>query len=274
MNPDIEFLSLVFLIFTLAAFVHGSIGYGYPMFSTPLLALVCDMESAILLTLFPTIFINSVNVFRQEKNLAIFREYALYPLFIFLGSWIGSLALVSYDAAYFKLLMAAMIVLYLYLKLQRRFDWKPGLFANQLLFVPLFGFLGGFVGGTINVMLAVTLIYVSGLEIGAESRIRFLNMTFLFGKVSQVIFFGFRPGFFDADYAMQSAFGVLACVPGLYLGLKLRPFINERLYQKILFASLFAIAFFLLCQFGIFAWERWFESETGMKNAAYLPVFF
>jgi uncharacterized membrane protein YfcA len=53
MDLSSEVLIAATFIFFFAAFIHGSIGFGFPMVATPLLALITDIQTAIILTLIP-----------------------------------------------------------------------------------------------------------------------------------------------------------------------------------------------------------------------------
>ena len=48
MELSIEFLIVFSIIIFFSSLVHGSIGFGFPMIATPLLAMVTDMKTAIL----------------------------------------------------------------------------------------------------------------------------------------------------------------------------------------------------------------------------------
>ena len=63
-----------------AAMVHGTIGIGFPMIATPLLAMTADVRTAILLLVLPTTLINLANILeyfmykRANKKLKIYKE--------------------------------------------------------------------------------------------------------------------------------------------------------------------------------------------------------
>ena len=54
---DFSFEALIFIavVFLLAAFIHGSIGFGFPMVTTPLLALSTDIQTAIVFDINPNV---------------------------------------------------------------------------------------------------------------------------------------------------------------------------------------------------------------------------
>ena len=69
--PGIENLSvwtwvLLVGIFCFAGLVHGTLGLGFQMMATPLLAMITDVRSAVLITLIPTMAVNIVSILKGE----------------------------------------------------------------------------------------------------------------------------------------------------------------------------------------------------------------
>ncbi|MEZ4692943.1 MAG: hypothetical protein R2837_02810 [Aliarcobacter sp.] len=57
MELSIDFLIILSIILFVSSLVHGSIGFGFPMLATPLLAMVTDMKTAILYIAIPTLLL-------------------------------------------------------------------------------------------------------------------------------------------------------------------------------------------------------------------------
>ncbi len=137
-------------ILLIAALIHGSIGFGFPMVATPLLALVTDMQTAILLTLIPTILVNLVSIFSEGDMAAALRRHYLLALLAVFGSAIGTLILIFTQADIFKVVLAAAILIYLFadkIKLNLRWIRRYPLSAKCL-----FGISAGVLGGLTKVM--------------------------------------------------------------------------------------------------------------------------
>ena len=54
MEFGFEFLAILSVILFFSALVQGSIGFGFPLISTPLLAMITDMKTAVLYVVIPT----------------------------------------------------------------------------------------------------------------------------------------------------------------------------------------------------------------------------
>jgi uncharacterized membrane protein YfcA len=48
-------------IIAVAGLAHGTLGFGFPTISTPVVALFTDIRTAILVTLFPNIVVNLIS---------------------------------------------------------------------------------------------------------------------------------------------------------------------------------------------------------------------
>jgi len=77
-----------------AAAVHSTLGIGFPIIATPLLALVTDVRTAILLLLLPTVVLNVANILkggRWTHSIAVFWPLAVYGM---IGSLVGTRLLI------------------------------------------------------------------------------------------------------------------------------------------------------------------------------------
>ena len=228
---------LVASVLMAAGFVHGSVGFAFAMISTPILAMWMDLSSAILITLFPTIFINaaSIGTIRGWQKMA--QKHISFVLLALMGSVLGTLILLAWDARWMKLLLALMIFLYLALgKLRVEFDFVNRSPRTSLI---SFALIGGMLGGITNNMSPILIIYALTKRYPKEESIVFMNLSFLLGKLSQIAVFllmGRWLGLTTLLYTTAAALG------GFYLGAKVRKHIPERTYVGIVKGMLLLIA--------------------------------
>jgi len=145
----------------LAGLVHGALGLGFPMVATPLIAVFLDVRVAILITLLPTAAVNIASIWTAKPSLALLRRYSPLAITSLIGAVIGAMVLSVSSAEPFKLLLALLILLFLYSSYQgssqgsQRAGWRrEWIVANPVLAIVLTGLLGGFSAGTTNVMVA------------------------------------------------------------------------------------------------------------------------
>jgi len=233
---ELSLLDLVIVssILAMAGFIHGVFGIGFPMIATPLLALILDVQSAVLITLFPTIAV----------NIGRFWQLALFAA---IGSMLGANMLVAFDPSPFRLLLAAIILLYLALPWMKRLrlDWV----ANHMYFSMLgFGLIAGMFGGSVNVMVPILMIFTLELGLARTAMIQTFNLCFLSGKATQVGVFFFA-GLIDVGLVRVAGPGLALAVVALLAGSAIRDRIDSVLYQDILRKLLLLMACILVGQY-------------------------
>jgi len=240
-------LILLFGIMLLAGLIHGTLGLGFPMIATPLLSLTCDVRTAILLTLLPTVVVNVASILREKNwatNVGRFWPLTIYAL---VGSFIGSLLIVESDPAPYKLVLALLIFLFL----------ATGYIGNRVTGIGhnhpalgMFGFglVAGLAAGTTNVMVPILIIYTLGLGLTPGVMVQVFNMTFLAGKLAQISVFGFG-GLIDIHLLQVTAPMALAGLGALFIGMRIRDRIPVEKFRSLIKALLVITAITLMVQY-------------------------
>jgi uncharacterized membrane protein YfcA len=176
------------LILAFAGLVHGTLGIGFPMVATPLLAIMTDVRTAVMITLVPTVAVNIISIAYggrwRESIGAHWPLAAIIPIGCIAGSWL----LIRIDPSPFRLLLAAIILLYLFQEKLPvgRLAWIR---QHRWLGYILFGLAAGFSAGTVNVMVPLLIIFTLELGLSTLAMIQLFNLCFLSGKLTQIIFF-------------------------------------------------------------------------------------
>ena len=240
-----EFLLIAAIIFFLAAVFHGSIGTGFPMIATPLLALMTDIQTAIILTLIPTLLVNVVSIISEGNASKAVKQHFPLALYALLGSSLGTLLLISLDSEIFKALLAIAILIYLFIdKIQFNLSWirrQPQL--SKL----VFGTSAGVLGGLTNVMAPVLIIYSLESRHSKKQIIQANNLCFLFGKLIQIILFS-SYGEINKSEFTTSLIMFLVTAVALFIGVRIKKRIQADLYKKILKGLLLVLAITILYQ--------------------------
>ncbi len=242
---DWPILAAIVGVMLLSGLVHGSLGLGFPMVATPILATMMDIRTAILITLLPTMAVNVASIVNSKSSLNSTRVFLPLVGFALLGSVIGSGILAIVDPAPFRALLAGLILLYLMNNLRIPAAWLE---ANGLLAMVLFGLAAGFSAGTTNVMVAVLLIYFLSLQTPRDTMVPALNSCFLVGKLSQIIVLS-AAGLVSLQLVVETTPLALAAVLALLLGQKIRHRIKVETYQSLLRVLLLVLAVILIVQF-------------------------
>ena len=233
-------------IVAFSGLIHGTLGLGFPLVATPMLAAIMDVRSAILVTLLPTMAVNIASIAGSRNSLQATRRFLPLIGFALLGSLIGASVLAMTDPAPFRLLLAGLILLYLWNGFRVSRGWLE---RHALPAMALFGLAAGIAAGTTNVMVAVLIIYFLSLETPRPTLVPALNACFLVGKTSQIAVLAIA-GFVSLRLVYETMPLALAAVAALWLGQRLQPRINVATYQAILRKLLLLLALILAYQFG------------------------
>ncbi len=229
-----------------AAVAHGAIGFGFPLISTPLVALLTDVRTAVLTTLLPNVVINLISVLRGEDWHRTLRAYWPVAAWVFVGTLLGTTALAFANASVLKLLLASIIVVYL-LQSRRRAAagaaWRPG----RRWGAAVFGMLGGFFSGTVNVAVPPLLIYFSALELTPIALTQAMNLSFLVGRSTQVLALVSSGGMGPAWFVLGVPLTALA-VLSLAVGFRLQRRFPAQTFVRLMRALLWVMAATLLAQ--------------------------
>ena len=242
------FLSLLILILILifGGLVHGTLGVGFPMIATPLIALLVDVRSAILLILLSTLFINVANVYKGGRWNESIGKY--WPLAVYgaAGSIVGTRLLIVTDPAPYKLLLAAMVLIYLNVD---RFGLKMAWMRQRpAVAVAVFGTLGGLLAGTVNVMLPALVIFALEMGLAPTAMVQVFNFCFFFGKLSQAIVFA-AAGALTGSILLSTLPLALLSLGALFGGMKIRDRVDQNTYRAWLRKVLYIISGLLTFQY-------------------------
>ena len=230
-----------------AGLIHGTLGLGFPLVATPLLALFTDVRTAILITLLPTVSVNIFSILRGggwRESIGRFWPLAAYAV---AGGTLGTYLLVMNDPAPFKLLLAALVLLYLFASQASTFRmrWIGEHPAASML---VFGLIAGLAAGTTNVMVPILIIYSLELGLQRTAMVQVFNLCFLSGKVTQIGVFG-AAGLLTGHLLLATAPLALVAIVALFTGMKLRDRIPMNTYKKIVRHVLLLLALLLVGQY-------------------------
>jgi uncharacterized membrane protein YfcA len=233
-------------IIALAALIHGTIGIGFPMIATPLLALVSDVRSAILLLVLPTVVLNVANILkggRWSRSIGVYWPLAVYGM---IGSLIGTRLLIAVSPEPFRPLLAAMLVLYLNTdRLGVGLSWVH---CHPRIAVAVFGLTAGILAGTVNVMLPVLIIFGLEMQMPKTVMIQVFNFCFLFGKLTQGAVFS-QAGLMTAGVLTASVPLAGLALVLMLMGMRIRDRIPAGTYRRWLRRLLVVLAVMLMVQF-------------------------
>ena len=242
---------VVLAVILVSGWVHGALGLGFPLLATPALATIMDVRSAILVTLLPTMAVNIASIANHRGRLEEVRQFGPLILFILLGSLLGTSILAIADPEPFRLLLAALILLFLWGKVRIR---ATTISNRPLAVMAITGLAAGMAAGITNVMVAILIIYFLALGTARDVMVPAMNACFLVGKAAQILVLALA-GLVSLGLLLETAPLALGAVLALQLGQRAQAGLPAESYQSLLRGLLLLLALILLWQFfaGYFA---------------------
>ena len=228
----------ILAVLLLSAFLHGALGFGFPLVATPLLALMMDLRAAILLLLIPTIAINVASIAGERHRREALRLFWPVPTFTIVGSLIGTQVLLSVDPAPFRLLLALVLVAYLLTEHLHGVEEERRVPAWGL---ALLGLGLGLLAGLVNVFAPVIIVFALYTRMRPELMVTAFNMSFLTSKSGQLIGFALNDAL-DPVLITQAAWALPILLLVLWLGMRVRRRIRPQHYRRILRLALWGLA--------------------------------
>lgn len=229
-----------------AGLTQGALGFGFPAISTPILVLMTDVKTAIILNLMPNFIVNLISVIRGGNWGASLGKYWPVAVYVLAGSFLGARFLIVSPQEPIRLLLALMIFAYLFQHRLARLDWS-WLARYPRLSALVFGMTGGFFSGSVNNSLPPLLIYFMLLGVETTVMTQILNLCFLGGKVVQATTLGFS-GEIRVSAALANIPLTVIALAGMYAGTRLQRRFSAQTYNRVLRKVLFVIAFVLVWQ--------------------------
>ena len=226
-----------------AGFVKGAIGFGFPSLATPLLSLVTDVKTAVVVLIIPNIVMDGIQFVRRGAPLATVRRFGGLLVSGAAGVMLGTrvLTMLSPRAATFILgffVVAFVILSATGLSPKVPAHWERWLSAPA-------GFLAGVVGGVTNAPATPLVLYFHAIGLGKHDFVASVAFTFIFYKAVQlgaVSWYGLLtwPGLW-----MSLGLTVVALI-GFAVGLRLQDRLDQRAFNRAVLVFLGALGAWLL----------------------------
>jgi len=244
----------IVIVIAIAAWVQGALGLGFPMVATPLIALVTDMKSAIVLVLLPCVAAIIANIVKGGPLRPVLADFWMMPFYSLTGAVIGTRLFIVFPGFPFAVLLAVVLLTYLNLDRLGRTDW-PVIRRHKVLFGMLFGVIAGISEGTANAAAPPLIVYYLALGLTPVSLVQALNICFITGKTTQFATLAAGGGISLAQWLATLPLAAISGISVLY-GIRTRSRIPTATYRYWLRYALFAIALVLLGQYAYGAWSR------------------
>jgi uncharacterized protein len=255
--PGFESLTLPLLawitgVVIFAALVQGALGLGFPLLATPLIALVTDIRSAIIIVLLPCVATVLVSILKGAGLRAVIARFWMMPIYMFVGAAIGTRLFVEYPGFPYALLLATVIFIYLNLDRLGRAEFEV-VRRHHGPFGFVFGVVAGMSEGTANVAAPPLVVYYFSLGLHPTAFVQALNICFLTGKTTQFATLATAGGVPASQWLATLPLAGIATIAALQ-GTRVRDRVDAATYRRWLKGALLAMAVILVAQH---AYARW-----------------
>jgi hypothetical protein len=230
-----------------AGFAHGAIGFGFPILAMPLLALVLDYKTAILVTLTSAVALTFTSALSGGGLRESIARFWFMPIVLMAGTYLGTLLMIGMDPAPFVLVLALMLLIYL--NVDRLKSLEFGAIARNPRFWGLVtAFAAGLFEATANMSGPVLLIYFMMLAVPPTRLVQLLNFSFIGGKLTQLVAWSVSGGIGIGYWLSTLPLAVLAVAMWL-VGVRVRSRVGTATYMRWLRKFMWAMVALLLAQY-------------------------
>jgi uncharacterized membrane protein YfcA len=167
-----------------SAFVKGTIAVGFPTLGTPLLALVVDVKTAVVVLILPNIVMDAIQLARRGTPRATLRRLGWLLPAGAVGTIIGTRLLVVLPSRVVLLLLGVFVVIFVALNVSPVAPRVPSRWERWT--SPLAGLAAGILGGITNVPGTPLAMYFYALGMAKREFVASVALTFLVYKVVQL----------------------------------------------------------------------------------------
>jgi uncharacterized membrane protein YfcA len=242
-------IGAIVAIVIVGGITHGVIGFGFPLVSTPLVALLVDIKTAVLITVVPNIVVNVISIVRGGNWRESIGRHWPMAMWVVLGTLIGTHFLLVAPPEALQLLLAAMIVVFLLQDRIRRLDLSL-IRRRPAMSGAVFGTVAGLFSGAVNVAAPPLVIYFMMLELPPLALTQMLNLCFIAGKTIQAATLSLAgPG--SLPLLIASLPLTVVAIAAWLLGTRLQKRMSPAIYTRMLRATLVAFVVLLIGQAAI-----------------------
>jgi uncharacterized protein len=229
----------------LAAIIKGAIGFGFPTLGTPLLSLVMDVKTAVVVLIVPNIVMDSVQFARRGAPMATVRRFASLLVFGAVGTVVGTRLLLALSSRTATLILGGFILAFAALTITGATPRLPP--RGETWLSPLAGLLAGIVGGITNVPGTPLVLYFHALGLAKDEFVSSVAFTFVVYKLIQlgaVIYYGLlSPALIGPSLVLT-----LVALAGFALGLKVQDRLEQRAFNRAVLGFLTVLGVWLVAR--------------------------
>jgi uncharacterized membrane protein YfcA len=219
--PHVDIVAIAAVAFTLAGFVKGVVGFGFPVITLIILTLTIGLLDALAIIVIPTIVTNVWQGLSGPYLKDIARRMWLYFLIAVIFIWFTSAYLTVINIKWPTAMLGAVLFIFalsrlLNVSLHIPPDWE------RPLSVPL-GAINGMLTGLTGSFMVPSVLFMQAMGFQRDMLVQAMGI--------------FRNDLISAEHLRLSFFALVPSIFGLYIGRWIRLKINEERFQRVFLVS-------------------------------------
>lgn len=246
MLTDPSLVTLILAVFLLAGTVKGTVGLGFPAVTIGLLTATIGLREAIALSLIPAVLTNIWQVIATGRVVPV--TLRLWPYFL-TGVTTCALAAsfsLSIDANLLSPALGGVLVLYAASTLAGFVLPKPAPSREK----PLSGAVGavnGVIAGATGIYVVPSGAWFTSIGLSRDDFIQAVGNWFTLCSLVLIAAYGIG-GALTGEMALVAAIGVIPSFAGMMIGGRLRRYLDERLFRKLVLVALLLLGLNLIAR--------------------------
>ena len=242
-TDQLDTIILVVMVFLLAGFIKGVIGFGLPTISVSLLTVVLGLEAAMVIMLLPSLLTNVWQGVMGGNLRYLVRR--LWPILIpgVVCTWVTSTASTIGPLPIFVVLLGLAILIYSGSSLIGLEMPDPG--ERERWLSPVIGSVSGAIGGVTGIFVMPAVDYLRALGLTRGQLIQAMGIWFTMATLALGGALGHH-GLLTGSLGLLSGVGIVPAFVGMMIGQRLRTRLSPEVFRVVLLSGLCVLGFYFI----------------------------
>jgi uncharacterized membrane protein YfcA len=239
----VDILAIAAVAFTLAGFVKGVVGFGFPVITLIILTLTIGLLDALAIIVIPTIVTNVWQGLSGPYLKDITERMWLYFLVAMIFIWFTSAYLTRIDIKWPTAMLGAVLCIFASSRLLKVSISVPRNWERPLS-VPL-GAVNGMLTGMTGSFMVPSVLFMQAMGFKRDMLVQAMGVFFAISTIVLAASLG-RNDLISPDHVRLSMIALVPSIIGLYIGRWIRLRINEEQFQQIFLTSVLLLGGYIL----------------------------
>lgn len=238
-----DILAIATVAFTLAGFVKGVVGFGFPVITLIILTLTIGLLDALAIIVIPTVVTNVWQGLAGPYLRDITKRMWVYFLMAMTFIWFSSAYLTKIDIKWPTAMLGAVLFIFALSRLLRIKMSVPATWERPLS-IPL-GAINGLLTGMTGSFMVPSVLFMQAMGFKRDMLVQAMGVFFAISTIVLAISLG-RNELISEEHVRLSFFALVPSILGLYIGRWIRFRIDEERFQQIFLNSVLLLGAYIL----------------------------